>query len=61
MRFCVHGNNMGKYQGTLSGTFIWGGEIVWVKGDWSTFYFMYFCIFLKLFLNKESKKESPGK
>ena len=52
---------MGKYQGTLSGTFIWGGEIAWVKGDWSTFYFMYFCIFLKLFLNKESKKESPGK
>lgn len=53
---------MGKYQGTLSGTFIWGGEIGRVKGDWSTFLLDVLLYFLKkLFLNKESKKESPGK
>ena len=50
---------MGKYQGTLSGTFIWGGEIGKVKGDWSTFYFMYFCIFFKVIFEQREQKRKP--
>ena len=52
---------MGKYQGTLSGTFIWGGDIGWVKGDWSTFYFMYFCIFFYIIFEQRKQKRKPRK